>query len=65
MANGFQNPVMYTDECLRVLKNNIILGSRVSRKHQMEFGKDSMKIGDTMNIRRPAKATIRTGQAFY
>jgi len=64
MANGFQNPVMYTDECIRVLKNNIVLGKKVSRKHQMEFGKDSMKIGDTMNIRRPAKATIRTGATF-
>ena len=55
---------MYTDECLRVLKNNIILGGKVSRKHQMEFAKDEMKIGDTLNIRRPAKYTIRSGATF-
>jgi hypothetical protein len=64
MANAYQNPVMYTNECLRILKNNIVLGSKVSRKHQMEFAKDEMKIGDTMNIRRPARFTVSTGAAF-
>lgn len=64
MANGFQNPVMYTDETLRVLSNNIILGKKVSRKWQKEFGKDAMKIGDTINIRRPARFTVSSGQAF-
>jgi P22 coat protein - gene protein 5 len=64
MANAYQNPVTYTDECLRVLENNIILGAKVSRKHQMEFAKDEMKIGDTLNIRRPAKFTTRSGASF-
>lgn len=64
MANGFQNPVMYTDETVRVLSNNIILGKKVSRKWQKEFGKDAMKIGDTINIRRPAKFNVSSGQAF-
>ncbi len=64
MANGFQNPVMYTNECLRILKNEIVLGKRVSRKHQMEFGKEEQKIGDTLNIRRPARFTVSTGAAF-
>jgi len=64
MANGFQNPVMYTDETLRVLANNIVLGKKVSRKWQKEFGKEAMKIGDTINIRRPARFTVSTGQAF-
>lgn len=64
MANGFQNPVMYTDETLRVLSNNIVLGKKVSRKHQMEFGKEGMKIGDTLNIRRPARFTVTSGAAY-
>jgi len=64
MANGFQNPVMYTDETLRVLANNIILGKKVSRKWQKEFGKEAMKIGDTINIRRPARFTVTTGAAY-
>lgn len=64
MANVFQNPVIYTNECLRILQNSIVLGSKVSRKHQMEFGKDDMKIGDTLNIRRPARFTVSSGAAF-
>lgn len=64
MANGFQNPVMYTDETLRVLANNIVLGKKVSRKHQMEFAKESMKIGDTINVRRPARFTVSSGAAY-
>ena len=64
MANAFQNPIMYTNECLRILQNNIVLGDKVSRKHQQEFAKDEMKIGDTINIRRPARFTVSTGAAF-
>src|SRR5258708_6926405 len=64
MANGFQNPVMYTEETLRVLENNIILGKRVSRQWEKDYGKESMKIGDTLNIRRPARFTVTTGAAF-
>jgi coat protein Gp5 len=64
MANVFQNPVMYTNECLRILRNEIIIGKKVSRKHQMEFAKDEMKIGDTLNVRRPARFTVSTGAAF-
>jgi hypothetical protein len=64
MPNAYQNPVMYTNECLRVLQNEIVLGKKVSRKHQMEFGKDDMKIGDTINIRRPARFVVSSGAAF-
>ena len=64
MANIYQNPVAYTDECLRVLQNNLILGDKVSRKHQKEFAKESMKVGDTMNIRRPAQFLVNSGAAF-
>lgn len=64
MANLFQNPVVFTDETLRVLENNIVLGKKVSRKHQAQFAKEAMKIGDTINIRRPARFTVSSGQAF-
>jgi len=64
MPNAYQNPVMYTNECLRILKNDIILGKKVSRKHQQEFGKDEMKIGDTLNVRRPARFTVSSGASF-
>lgn len=64
MANSFQNPVMYTNECLRILQNEVVLGKKVSRKHQKEFAKSEMKIGDTLNIRRPARFTVTSGAAF-
>ncbi len=64
MANTFQNPVMYTNETLACMQNAIVLGKKVSRKHQMEFGKEEMKIGDTLNIRRPARFTVSSGAAY-
>jgi hypothetical protein len=64
MANAYQNPTMYTNECLRILKNEIVLGKRVSREQQDQFAKDSMKIGDTINIRRPAQFTVNSGASF-
>lgn len=64
MANQYQNPVWYANEMLRELENNIVLGKVVMRTNESEFGKDDMKIGDTINIRRPWKGTIQTGAAF-
>ena len=64
MANSFQNPVIYTNECLRVLKNVIVLGGNVNRDHEKEFGKNGMKIGDTINIRRPARYQVVVGAGF-
>lgn len=64
MANGFQNPVMFTNECLFSLANRIVFGKRVSRQHQKEFAKDEMKIGDTLNVRRPARFLVSTGASF-
>lgn len=64
MANGFQNPVMYTQETLRVLRNNIVLGDKCGRDWEKDYGKKEMQIGDTLNIRRPARFTVSTGAAF-
>lgn len=62
--NAYQDPVMYTAETLRILKNNVILGKRVSRKWEKEYAKEDMKIGDTLNIRRPWRALVSSGQTF-
>lgn len=64
MSNQYQNPVWYANEMLRELENNIILGAVVNRTNQAEFGKEDMKIGDTINIRRPWKGIIQSGAAF-
>src|SRR5215831_2893859 len=64
MSNGFQNPVMYTDTTLRILENHICLGARVARNWEKDYGKEAMKIGDTLNIRRPARFTVSSGAAL-
>lgn len=64
MANSFQNQVAYTNETLRVLVNNIVLGKNVNRDFSKKFAKGPGKIGDTYNIRRPYKTLLNTGAAF-
>lgn len=64
MANAFQNPVMYTNECLRELQNNIIFCKQITRDNEGKFAKEEMKIGDTLNIRRPARFTVSSGASF-
>lgn len=64
MPNAFQNQVAYTNECLRILKNNVVLGKKVNRDFSKKFAKAPGKIGDTYNIRRPYKTLLNTGAAF-
>jgi hypothetical protein len=64
MPNTFQNQVAYTNETLRCLMNEIILGKKVARDQEGKFAKSPGKIGDTFNIRRPARFTVSTGAAF-
>lgn len=64
MPNTFQNQVAYTNETLRCLINNIVLGKKVNRDYQKKYAVGPGKIGDTYNIRRPYRVTISTGAAF-
>lgn len=64
MANAFSNPNTYTDDCLRILKNTVVLGANVSRDYEGKFAQSDGKIGDTFNIRRPARFTVRSGATF-
>lgn len=64
MSNSFQNQSAFTNETLRCLTNNIVLGKKVNRDFQKKFAKGPGKIGDTYNIRRPYKATVQTGSSF-
>lgn len=64
MANGYQNPNVYTNGMLRSLMNNIVLGKKISRQHQKEFGLSENKIGDTLNIRLPWRGVVTSGAGF-
>ena len=62
--NGFQNPVTYTSEILFSLTNEIVFAKHVSREYDDKFAHKGGQIGDTINVRRPARFTVSTGQAL-
>lgn len=64
MANGYQNPVIYTNGVLRELNNSMVFSKHVSRKYDDKFANEGGKIGDTINIRRPARFTVSSGAAI-
>jgi hypothetical protein len=46
---------MITNEGLMVLENETVFASTCERKYDDSFGVDGAKIGDTLNVRRPAR----------
>ena len=62
--NGFQNPVTYTSECLMTLVNELVFSDKVDRQYDDKFAHKGGQIGDTINVRRPARFTVSTGQAL-
>lgn len=51
-------PTVIAKESLMRLKNNLVMGNRVHRNHEMEFN----KIGGSVTIRKPVKFTVTTGR---
>ena len=64
MANSLLTISMITNEALRVLENNLTFAKGVNRKYDDQFAQSGAKIGDTLNIRKPARYTGRTGPAI-
>lgn len=64
MANAYQNPNTYTMECLASLENEMVFSKHVSRKYESRFAQAGGKIGDTFNVRRPARFTVSTGASL-
>ena len=64
MANTFLTIQMRTKEALRVLVNNLVFGKMVSRNYDDKFAKQDAKIGNTLDIRKPPRFTVSTGQAL-
>lgn len=61
MANSLLTISMITKESLRVLENNLKFAKGVTRDYDDKFGVEGAKIGDTVNIRKPARYVGRTG----
>lgn len=55
---------MITREALRVLENNLTFTKQVNRQFDDKFGVDGAKIGTVVNVRKPPRYIVRTGQAL-
>lgn len=64
MANNVLTPTMITREAVRVLINNLAMTSQVNRDYNDQFGVTGAKIGTTVNVRKPARYSGRTGAAL-
>lgn len=61
MPNSLLTISMITREALRVLENNLTFTKQVRREYDDSFAVKGAKIGDTLNIRKPARYVGRTG----
>jgi len=53
-------PTVIAKEALMLLRNNLVMGAKVHRDYEQEFGDTG--IGDTVTIRKPVKFTVTTGR---
>ena len=61
MSNQILTISMITREALRVLENNLMFTKQVNRNYDDQFGEEGKKIGNTINIRLPARYIGRSG----
>lgn len=64
MANDIKVMTQITREALRVLHQKLNFVGNVNRQYDSQFAKTGAKIGQTLNVRMPAKYTVRTGAAL-
>lgn len=57
MANSLITPTKIAKVGLAHLENNLVMGKKVYREYKKEF----VKVGDTVNIRRPVRFTAQDG----
>ena len=55
---------MITNEALMVLENELSFAAGILRSYDDSFGVDGAKIGDTLNVRRPARFVGTSGAAL-
>ena len=60
-TNNTLTITMITRRLVQVWRNNIVFSSAADRKYQGEFARSGAKIGDTVNIRLPARFTVQDG----
>lgn len=61
MGNVLLSIDMITNEALRVLENELVVTRTVNRQYDASFAKSGAKIGSTLRIRKPDRATVTDG----
>ncbi|GLS44369.1 P22 phage major capsid protein family protein [Methylobacterium brachythecii] len=63
MPNTLNTASIIAKAAVKILDNELGMGSRVHRGYEEEFSKNvnGYKVGDTVNIRKPAQFRVRTG----
>jgi hypothetical protein len=64
LANQLLTISMITREMLRVLVNNLVFADKIDRQYDDQFAKTGAKIGNTLNIRKPARFVRTDGQGL-
>lgn len=60
MANTILNSSVIAKESLRILENQLVFARGVNRQYEKEFEAER-KVGDTINVRKRSKYTVRSG----
>jgi hypothetical protein len=63
-ANQLLTTSKITYECLEVLENQLTFSSRVNRNYDSQFSSRGGKIGATVNVRKPSRYQVTSGQAL-
>lgn len=61
MPNATLTPVAIVRGAAMELENNIVTTKYVNREYSSEFAVEGNKIGDYVNVRKPARFTVRSG----
>ena len=63
-TNTLLTPTMITREALRILHQKCNFIGNVNKQYDDRFAQSGAKIGQTLNVRMPAKYTVRTGASI-
>ena len=61
MANSILTPQMITREAVRILHQKLNFVGNVNKQYDDRFAQTGAKIGQQLDVRMPAKYTVRTG----
>lgn len=61
MANSLINSSVVSYETLMILENQLVVSTKINRQYDDKFGVDGAKVGDSIQVRLPAKFLGRTG----